>query len=365
MQFHTTGLSTLTGIFDQLQTKPTIEAVNAALPGGYAKQLPLFALTVWNQEPIGSSGWPITEDFNTWDHWSGKPNETPETQVTLNNLVGRVFLLAHPGTDFPALSIGAYDRVAVTDPKVKYLEFTNDLSGKPVHVDAMVQLSDGTWHLQDWTSKKTIDFCRDKADEDVTKVVIVSTNISLHANLSRFAHKLDARATCPYPHRFVGTFHVVSTFNATDPNGTINETETADGTATFVRAPPPNNPPTDVGTIQYQLVSGSVTWTATHTDMNCSSSDGGTFTLDSSSLMTLGYNPQPDPTKPWTYSIQTGPDPAHIPQWNACGTHPYLLVAGMTAGGTVADPTSLTDMQTIGQDPLILTQNWSFTGYTQ
>ena len=59
----TQGTGVLRSIFASLATKPPIAAVNAAIPGGYATQIPRFFLHDFNQSPVGDAGFAIPASF--------------------------------------------------------------------------------------------------------------------------------------------------------------------------------------------------------------------------------------------------------------------------------------------------------------
>jgi hypothetical protein len=321
----TLGTGVLRSIFAQLKTKGSVPAVNAAISGGYAKQIPRFYLSVWNQSPVGDAGFAIPQSFNAWDKWNQTPAVPATSTLTFNTLPANTLLLPIQRTDgFPALSVGAYHRVDIPDDKIKQLTFTNDLAGKPgAHVDAMLHLADGSWKLADWTGMKTVKLCRDKPAENVRDMVIVSTNTSTHP-LGAFFHTLLASNTCPLPTRYDGSWTRV----VTDPSRGSWQ-ETIHGTASFVRPSYDLFPQfLDSQTeIPYQVTSAHVTWTvAGSSGLNgCVTYNGGGTETPAASNPSVGdtnlgiedvsgRTPSPEP-KPFYYSINaTGsgdqnPDP--------------------------------------------------------
>jgi hypothetical protein len=314
----TLGTGVLRSIFAQLQTKGTVPAVDAAISGGYAKQIPRFYLTVWNQSPVGDAGFAVPQSFNAWDKWSQTPAAPPASTLTLGTLPADTLLLPIQRTDgFPALSVGAYHRVDVPDPNIKQLTFTNDLAGKPgAHVDAMLHLADGSWKLADWTAMQTVKLCRDRPAENVRDMVIVSTNAGTHP-LGAFFHTLRASSTCPLPLRYDGTWTrvVKEPFQG-------SWTETIHGSATYVRPSYDLFPQFLDGSTQipYQVSAVSVTWNVTGSSgqNGCETYTGqGTETPVASNPSVgggelgiedvSGRTPGPEPN-PFYYSITaTGP----------------------------------------------------------
>ena len=180
----THGTGVLRSVFDQeLRTQRSVPAVNAAIPGGYATQIPRFYLNVFNQSPVGDADFAVPESFVKWDKWSQTPaaGRSPDDLTRCAARADTLTLPIQRKDGFPMLSVGAFHRVDIPDPNVKEITFTNDLAGKPgAHVDAMLHMADGTWKLADWSGAKTTGIlCRDQAGEDVKDLVIVSTNTGL------------------------------------------------------------------------------------------------------------------------------------------------------------------------------------------
>ena len=230
------GIDVLNSVFTQLQSKQALAAVDAAIPGGWAKQLPRLALTVWNQEPIGSSGWPIDEGFDTWDNWTGTPEASKPVDASLHGASERTLPLPRASsleTSFEPLSIGGIQEVDVNDPKVREIQFQNALASKPAHVDAMVQYADGSWELKDWSGKPQVTMCLDDMDQDIQKFVVLSTNVSTK-DLPLFTHKVRLRSSCgpiyvrAQASTVTGSWTLQGTDVCGDPmTGTANETVTS------------------------------------------------------------------------------------------------------------------------------------------
>lgn len=197
----TQGLDALRAIFAAMATKRPAQAVDAAVSGGLDEQIPEFFLHAYNQSPIGEPGFEISESFEAWDGWSATPALSAPVTVNLGGLPLRTLNLKIQRPSFPALSAGAYHRVNLPDDAVKEVQFKNELFGKPgAHVDALLHLADGSWKRQDWTTKKTVTLCRDKPEQDVQELVVVSTNAGLQS-LAPFTHTLKVRSSCPHVYR--------------------------------------------------------------------------------------------------------------------------------------------------------------------
>lgn len=237
MLARTQRIDVLRKIFANLATMRTVPAVDAAIPGGFAKQLPKFFVHVWNQSPVGEPGFEITEAFKVWDNWSATPPAPTPSVADLGGLPERTLILQSEETSVPRLSLAGYQRVTIPDANVKELKFTNDLAGRPgAHVNAMLHLADGSWKLADWTTRKDVTLCRDKADENVTELVIVNTNASLTAPLAAFAHKLRLRPSCgPHYYRIL--------------KATLNETWTGTKAGLLPACPPATGVQTNTMTL--------------------------------------------------------------------------------------------------------------------
>lgn len=355
----TLGTGALRSVFAQLKTKPSVPAVNAAISGGYAKQIPRFYLSVWNQTPVGNASFAIPKSFVAWDKWNQTPAAPPAVTLKFDAATANQLLLPLQRTDgFPALSVGAYHRVDIPDPKIKQITFTNDLAGKPgAHVDAMLHLADGSWKLANWTGKKTVTLCRTRAAENVQDMVIVSTNTSTHP-LAPFYHTLLAGNTCPLPLHYTGTWTRI----VKQPS-LGSWTEEIHGTAAFRRpsygGPLPWPQFLDSQTqIPYQLVSASATWTVsgelrvdgTGGDYCLTTySGGGTGSVSanpSGSSSEFGIEdisgreqpptPTPEP-KPFYYSIDVI---GSSPDSGAYQAHTHCVYAGHASDGDETDHAS-------------------------
>jgi hypothetical protein len=388
MLVRTQGVGVLRSIFAGLATKPTVAAVDAGIPGGFARQLPRFFLHAYNQSPVGDAGFAIPESFVAWDKFKQTPGLPASATISLGALPADTLTLPLQRADgFPALSVGAYHRVDIPDPLVREIRFKNDLAGKPgAHVDALLHLADGSWKLEDWTSSETVILCRDRPGQDVRDMVIVSTNAG-KAALGAFTHTLRVAPTCPFPKRFDGTWTRIYTWPTRG-----SWTETIHGTATYVRNPifPPEADATSQ--VPYDLQTGSVTWTVTGTEGtgNCVTTFSGTGT-DTPAIADLGlenvsgrsYAPHPEP-KPFYYSIRASADPGATPEYDltGCSTGKEGIVRDYLDIGHVGPFTPDTTQEEIDKivksdDPRLLAghqvrpdptgvftidDTWSFTG---
>ncbi|MEO8289732.1 MAG: hypothetical protein ABI649_01895 [Gaiellaceae bacterium] len=229
----TVGLDSFRAIFAAMATKRPVPAVDGAISGGFDKQLSRYFLHAYNQSPVGDAGFDIAESFKTWDNWTLTPDIPAALTVNLGGAPVRTDVLKMQRAAFPRLSVGSYHKVDIADENIKEIQFTNDLVGKPGgHVDALLHLADDTWKLEDWSKKKTVTLCRDKEEEDVQNLVIVSSNTGVAA-LPKFAHKLRVRNNCPHAYKILAASQTELSngqYDWTPDCPTLTGTETATGT---------------------------------------------------------------------------------------------------------------------------------------
>lgn len=226
----TYGTGVLKSIFAQLKTKKALDAVNAAIPGGFAEQWPKFAVQLWNISPIGSPGFPIKESFDAWDRWPFHPAVPPSPDLVLDGAKEKTFELPIQNAKAAAepLSVAAYHQVFVRDDDVREIKFTNKLKGSaPAHVQALLRLKTGEWKLKDWTGQDPV-LCRDNPEEDVQELVIISTNAGPTGSIPSFTHELRGRDACERP-----TFRITAyaeTMRSTTDRGLKETSHTFKGT---------------------------------------------------------------------------------------------------------------------------------------
>ena len=275
----TTSVSTLNNVFAALRTSTSRAAVDSAI-GGYATKFPEFVRRLWNKEPVGSSGFPAADAFSKWDGVPESPPVVADTVFPLNNLPQRAVTLKvlAPGTGnffapdagsdgghYVATSLGpqaaSFQHVTFPDANLRQIVFTNGMAGiTGQRVDAWMRLADGSWKVADWSADKTT-LCRDKADEDVQELYIVSENVAVSGDgipAGGMVHVLEGNNTCGFPQRYDGTW--TRTYTDTS-RGTWKETLT--GSASFLRNPvfPPEADA--FSSVPYQLLSGTVAWEVT------------------------------------------------------------------------------------------------------
>jgi hypothetical protein len=299
-------------VFDALATQSFAGALEAGPSDGLREAWKRYAIEQWNASPIGSAGFPVQKSLKSWDSFGAKPGGVPTENVAIGAAKTKTFEL--DTSTQPPLSTW-FNEVKINDRKVRHIKFENADFGKPGSmVQAFFKLANGKWRLEDWSNKSSAAFCRDKADQNVVELVIVSSNASARgAPLGAVKHKLVAKNRCGLPERFTGTWTSVYT-NPSRGSWQV----TINGTATFVRSTPAA---IDSGPIEYALTDTTVTWTASGSqDLGggCSYtfSGGGSDTspapapnteLSLEDVSNRPEAPKPEPT-PFYYSIHVAAD---------------------------------------------------------
>ena len=246
----------------------------------------------------------------------------------------------------------------------------------------MIHTVGGQWRLEDWTTKREVVLCRDNPDQNVDRIILVSSNVSKTARLPQVFHRLEAHKTCGYPKRFAGSFHTV--FTVASPG--ITQTYTYDGSVTLVRSATWYFLPQDIGVTWYDVVGGTISWTFQQDNVNCTYGTSGTTPISpllSSGLVLEDTRLRAPPLgapKPWRYAVQIG----ELQQFDlVCPggtTTPFLLQDGVTVGPgvttddsaeTSASPTLLSGAshQTVTfpmtSASQTLDQTWTFNGFPE
>ena len=189
----TYGASVLRAIFARLATAPSPRAVDAAIPGGLKRQWPRFAAVLLNQAPVGTPGFALPKSFKAWDGWSQTPALARE--ATLG--VKQTLRLASQNPGLGPLTVDAYHRVRPAGRAVREIRFKN---GSPrAGVLALLQTAGGRWTLADWSGRREVTLCRDRPEENVQRLILVTVNSGVSGRLPRFAHQLTGGAACETP----------------------------------------------------------------------------------------------------------------------------------------------------------------------
>jgi hypothetical protein len=215
-------------VWNNLASKPALDAIDAAIPGGFKERWPEFAMYCWDQ--------PGVDQFDQWDSIaSGLVPAAAEPYLPYTEPKAQGDEL--PARVVPHLSM-RYAYVQVATDEVKRLEIqTPQVVGNAAgaKTQAWISLADGTTRVEDWTAKDRVVFCREKPSENVSKVMILYTNSSTRLPAVWGSGKVIADPVqCG---GFRGT--VRESRHGTTPDGTT-ASETMDVTARFLPSLLPN-----------------------------------------------------------------------------------------------------------------------------
>ncbi|MFN0061127.1 MAG: Ig-like domain-containing protein [Myxococcaceae bacterium] len=159
----------------------SLEAVNAALPGGFIQQWPEFVKRAWNQAPVSANS------FATWDSMNDKPEVSPTGSPQDVNPGGS------PNIEFPLdLPIprvaAHYYHFKFPDVNARAVTVLNPnlaAEGTPLSAQAFRRDSGSIWVWEDWTSTAATNhlvkkFCRDMVSERLDELVVVYANAAMY-----------------------------------------------------------------------------------------------------------------------------------------------------------------------------------------
>ena len=234
----TNGVRVMRKVFAALATTRPRAAVDVTIPGGFARQYPLYLRWLRNAVPVGAPGFPLERSFAALDGLRARPAVAVDRALGLDGLPERTVVVPAlaPGEAFcsPRERLGAfsipcdvvrgafapqtrvYQHFTIDDPNLRELRFQNGLVDKPgERVEAWLRLAGGNWKTADWSGPETT-LCRDLPDEDVSEVWVVETNVGVNGDgfPARGArNRVRGRDHCSltsFDGTFSGTAHVVS-----------------------------------------------------------------------------------------------------------------------------------------------------------
>ncbi|HVN74881.1 MAG TPA: hypothetical protein VMT19_01090 [Thermoanaerobaculaceae bacterium] len=272
--------------------QPALEALGAALPGGFAAIWPEFALHDWNAKPV--------DQYFQWDRllWQARPSGGTVVSVDVGGGLDSELQLK---VDLPRVS-ATYKSFNFTDASVRSVAFWNgasfdlekltvpivgpfwnptqasDSARKGVKVQALVKVSGSDWTIEDWTDRPYVEYCRDLTAERLERLVLIISN-------SEYSDR-NRRVTPPglapvFWASRMGCWQWKGTATYTLPGAGGTQTDIAQVTWTRLDAQP------DPARVTYQAT-GSVTVT-----MSGDCSGGGTvpITTTVNALDTYNFTP--------------------------------------------------------------------------
>lgn len=169
----TLGEGSIRSVYAHGETKPSIQAINAAL-GSWRTRFLDFARNAWNASPVQS--------FVEWDSFPKRPYSQASGKIIEGNLflAGKKKRTAYLPTSISPRARN-YHPFAVTDPKLREIVFRNAFSSNPDYrVGAILTLADGSTRFDDWSGRSTVRYCRDDPADDIAKLVVVSGNSAMN-----------------------------------------------------------------------------------------------------------------------------------------------------------------------------------------
>ena len=170
----TAGADKVKLALENTQTMATsLEAVDAAITGGFKEQWWKFAKTLWNQAPIDTQ----SNSFKQWDDLK----ETPKQRDIDGDLHGAPEALYDDFyIDQDNLS-SRYYHFTFSDPNTRSILFYNGFfdqikAGKAIRILAIWQDAAGAWQEEDWTNYKFVGLCRDLKSQRVKDLTIIVAN---------------------------------------------------------------------------------------------------------------------------------------------------------------------------------------------
>ncbi|HET7482984.1 MAG TPA: CARDB domain-containing protein, partial [Actinomycetota bacterium] len=154
------GPSIVHDMWTNAATMDPVDAVDAALPGGFQETWADFALANWNDGPV--------HDYKDWDGLNSGAVTVGTEQISVDNETSPSITVEHLAAKYLELNF---------DKDVSELEFTNDLPGDAdAKVRAVVYYDNGTYDIKDLSHDAKTTLCIDDGTKRATKVILVFSN---------------------------------------------------------------------------------------------------------------------------------------------------------------------------------------------
>ncbi len=302
-------------------SQPALEAIDAALPGGFDAIWPAFVRDNWNRAPI--------EDYKHWDGLTAAAR-ADSLAVDLSGLQDASLDLK---VDLPRLS-ATYNHYTFNDTTrsvafwngVSFNLDTRDVPGgvqydpkdaapeqkKGAHVQALMKLHGQTdWQIADWTNQPYVTLCRDELAERIDELVIIISN----SEFKERDRKLKPAAMSPLLWvSNMGCWQWKGTTTYSDPFGA-----NVSATATWTRAEESQSPPF----VLYKAA-GTLNWNFAGA---CSGSGTLPIMPELSFLFTYNYTPSQSSFRRVSNAIGAGTTPVSV----SCPPNPAPVQAGVPA----------------------------------
>jgi hypothetical protein len=292
-------------VWDNTTSMKSLDAVDKAIPGGFKAVWGDFAVTNWIEQP--------KNDYQTWDGLiikpSGsslkkeilKPGEWKSTGVidhlsikyewyTFSDDSRLVTYLNGWNYDIKEEAINTYMGVVPINDGTKQLKFIkNSEPMEGIKVQAYFKVAgEAKWQLEDWTDKPYVSFCRDAANEQLTDLVIITSDsmpptdssIGSIATSKDYPPRIEVSSAGCYQYK--GTASMILT--ATGDGGTLVDEQVVQDVV-FERTDEHPNIPYPILTMNVK--GGQWSRTTTYNGKKCTESGAGKTNLAGSA--TTGY----------------------------------------------------------------------------
>jgi hypothetical protein len=278
--------------WENCKNQSALEAVDAAIPGGFEAVWPDFARFNWNRKPV--------EDYTTWDGLKSQASPAGGGEIEVR-MGGSRDIAMQLKVDLPRLST-TYKHFNFTDDSARSIAFWNGatfnlkleellpigIQYKPdtatadeklgARVQALIKLRGQDWQVADWTNVPYMTFCRDMLSERIDELVLIISN-SEFKNRDR---KLQPPGLAPVLFASnMGCYQWKGTTSYTSNLSGLTTIITAD--ATFTREATSQSPPF----VTYKAT-GTGLWSVSG---ECAGSGNFQIEPQNSVLLTYNYTP--------------------------------------------------------------------------
>jgi hypothetical protein len=250
-QLHGTG--PIRSIYEQVERRDVLQAIDAGVPGGLKKAWPEFARLAWNQDPVEPT-------FRHWDGFKQLPevNGAPIAAEELHPGFGGETVVEVP-LDLKPLT-RAYRRFRF-GPDVTQITIEKPMYAN-LNLQALIKTRDGRWRTEEWDGLAPV-YCPQDARERPEEIIFVISNNSLSQPITAGSQPLRLKATNLGCTRYVGEGSGTSKLR--NQLQSIDESWTFKGLVYERYLPFPTVP-----RFLFRVAGGSVTWSMSGHDNGCS-----------------------------------------------------------------------------------------------
>jgi hypothetical protein len=339
------GVSAITQLFTSIPADGFNQAVHLATSGGdFTQAYRDFAVELWNQKPVGESGFP-PDSFAQWDSYTAVPNPVQQT-LRLGQAIGGPDKDTY-GWNLLSQPYSIWYRSLTISGGVGQLTVKNGFEAADVGLDLLADTDDG-WKRIDLSKEPDKTFCFDQPGEHIAHAILVLANAGSSTVQKTITARVDPR--CDPTVTFSGQTNSCTT---SCPGGKI--TYTWSGQA--VLKVDNSGLGAGDGVQIYNLKSGSVSIAIHQVDADGCVGDGSTdLTLDPS-LDSVDVVLQDMPTPTYSFNVGVLPNTITV-TYSGCTDPPApvqlpsnVASLGTTNGNWPRDPALTTIPGTYDSPP--------------